>query len=52
HWKTVAGALFPGGVFDTKDDNSAFNLTTVIDPILFDNAEIAFAAKTTFVFEF
>lgn len=52
HWKTVAGAFFPGGVFDIKNDALDQNPASLIDPILFDNAEIAFAAKTTFVFEF
>ncbi|MBI4411700.1 MAG: hypothetical protein HY541_04370 [Deltaproteobacteria bacterium] len=52
HWKTVVGALFPGGVFDIKNDATARASAGVIDPILFDNAEIGFAGKTTFVFEF
>lgn len=52
HWKTMAGAFIPGGLYDIKNDAVTRAAAGVIDPILFDNAEIAFAAKTTFVFEF
>lgn len=52
HWKTVLAGFLPGGLFDIKNDASARATAGVIDPILFDNAEPAWAAKTTFVFEF
>lgn len=52
HWYTVAGVLFPGGVYDIKNDDIASNAGGIINAILFDNANIAVAAKTQFVFEF
>jgi len=52
HWKTVAGAFFPGGLYDIKNDELTRSTAGIIDPILFDNADIAFAFKTTLFFEF
>ncbi len=51
-WKTVVGAFIPGPLYDIKDDNAAANATGIVDAILFDNAEIAIATKTTLFFEF
>lgn len=51
-WKTTAGVFVPGPLYDIKDDNADANRTGIVDTILFDNAEIAFAAKTTLFFEF
>lgn len=52
HWSTTAGAFFPGGLYDIQDDNKTINGSTSINPINFDKADIAVAAKTTFIFEF
>lgn len=52
HWKTVVGGFFPGGLFDVKNDALARATAGIIDPILFDNAEPAIAAKTSLIFEF
>lgn len=52
HWYTVIGGFFPGGLFDIKNDDIASNAGGIINTILFDNANIAIAAKTQFVFEF
>ncbi len=52
HWKTTAGFFYPGGAFDVKNDATSRASAGVIDPILFDGAEPAFAAKTTLSFEF
>ncbi|MBX7148751.1 hypothetical protein K1X76_06655 [bacterium] len=52
HWKTTVGFFLPGGVFDIKNDDVATNAAGIIDPVLFDNAEPAIAAKTTLFFEF
>lgn len=51
-WKTTLGLLLPGGVFDIKNDAATRATAGIIDPIAFDNAEAAFAAKTTLFFEF
>ncbi|HBF13272.1 MAG TPA: hypothetical protein DDW49_07795 [Deltaproteobacteria bacterium] len=51
-WETVIGGLFPGGVYDIKDDFIASNPGGVINSISADGAEPAFAAKTTLFFEF
>lgn len=48
HWRTVVGVFLPGGAYDIR--NSA--ATSIVNPILFDNANPAFAAKTTLFFEF
>lgn len=52
HWYTTAGVFFPGGLYDIKNDDIASNASGIINPILFDNADIAIAAKTQLVFEF
>lgn len=52
HWKTVAGAFFPGGLYDIKNDGNTGTPPGVINAIVPDDANIAVAAKTTFVFEF
>lgn len=52
HWKTLAGVLIPGGLYDIKNDAVTRATAGIIDPILFDNSELGIAAKTTFVFEF
>lgn len=52
HWSTIAGALFPGGLYDIKNDALSRATAGVIDPILFDSADIAVAGKTTLFFEF
>lgn len=52
HWKTVAGALIPGGVFDIKNDDIASNNGGIINAIQFDGADPVVAAKTTLFFEF
>lgn len=52
HWRTVVGALFPGALYDIKNDALSRATAGVIDPILFDGANIAVAGKTTFFFEF
>jgi hypothetical protein len=51
-WRTTAGVFIPGGVFDIKNEAVDANPATVVDAILFDNADPAFAAKTTLYFEF
>lgn len=52
HWKTVVGALIPGGAYDIKNDDAASNAAGIINSIAFDNAEPAVAMKTTLTFEF
>lgn len=51
-WKTVVGVFVPGPLYDIKNDNGAVDSTGFIDTILFDNADIALATKTTLYFEF
>lgn len=51
-WKTTAGVFLPGSLYDIKNDLGAADPTGTIDAILFDNAELAIAAKTTLFFEF
>lgn len=51
-WKTVTGVFVPGPLYDIKDDNAAANTTGIVDAVLFDNAELTLAAKTTLYFEF
>jgi len=51
-WKTTAGVFIPGALYDIKNDNGAIDPTGTIDAILFDNAEIAIAVKSTLFFEF
>lgn len=51
-WRTVAGVFIPGGVFDIKNEAIDANPASAVDAILFDNADPAFAAKTTLYFEF
>lgn len=51
-WKTTIGAFIPGPLYDIKDDNAGINSTGIVDTVLFDNADIALAAKTTLFFEF
>lgn len=52
HWSTVAGALFPGGLFDIKNDAISRATAGIIDPILADSADIGIAAKTSLIFDF
>lgn len=52
HWKTVAGVLIPGGLYDIKNDDLPSNTGAIINAIAFDNAEVAVAGKTTLFFEF
>ncbi len=52
HWSTVVGVLFPGGVYDVKDDFVASNPGGIINSVAPDSADIAIAAKTMLVFEF
>jgi len=51
-WKTTAGFLLPGGVYDIKNDATSRATAGIIDPILFDKADPGWAAKTTLFFEF
>lgn len=51
-WKTVAGVFVPGPLYDIKNDLGSSDPTGTIDAILFDNAEIAVAVKSTLFFEF
>lgn len=51
-WKTTAGVFVPGALYDIKNDLGSVDPTGTIDAILFDNAEIAVATKTTLYFEF
>lgn len=51
-WKTVAGVFIPGPLYDIKDSNATANRNGLVQPVLFDNADIAIAAKTTLFFEF
>ncbi len=51
-WRAVAGVFVPGSLYDIKDDNASSNGTGIVDSILFDNAEMAFAGRTTLSFEF
>ncbi len=51
-WSGQAGVFVPGGLYDIKtEDTSNFNANG-IDSIDYDAAEMAFALKTTFFFEF
>lgn len=52
HWNSTAGIFFPGGLYDIKNDDVASQSGGIINNIQFDNAEIAYAARTTFTFEF
>ncbi|MDO8519067.1 MAG: hypothetical protein Q7T11_02760 [Deltaproteobacteria bacterium] len=52
HWMTTAGAFFPGPLYDIKNDALSRAAAGILDPILFDDADIAIAGKTTFFFEF
>lgn len=51
-WKTVAGIFVPGPLYDIKNDAAAENPSGIVDVILFDKADIAFAVKTTLFIEF
>lgn len=51
-WRTVLGMFVPGPLYDIKNDNGSANGAGIIAPILPDQANLAFAGKTTLFFEF